>query len=134
MSAFFFDINIETLLDLERFEIIEKIQEVNSLEVCNILSGVERHVAAIIKAGHSELLKTQIREHGFRYQEDVYALIKTGNVEMIKYYLDYHSLSESAQKELIKLGNAQLAKIYQERFGFCSDSLKLAKWRGLLCA
>lgn len=123
---------VEKLLELGRFELIEKIPKVSSLDACRSCS--DRHVAAIIKAGHSELLKTQIREYGFRYQDDVYALIKTGNVEMIKYYLDYHSLSESAQKELIELGNAQLVKIYQERYGFCSDSLKLAKWRGLLCA
>lgn len=123
---------VEKLLELGRFELIEKIQEVSSLDARRLCS--DRHVAAIIKAGHSELLKTQIRKHGFRYEDDVEALIKTGNVEMIKYYLDYHSLSESAQKELIELGNAQLVKIYQERYGFCSDSLKLAKWRGLLCA
>lgn len=121
---------IEKLLDLGRFELIEKIQKVTTLDARR--SGSDRHVAAIIKAGHSELLKTQIRKHGFRYEDDVEALIKTGNVEMIKYYLDYHSLSESAQKELIELGNAQLAKIYQERYSFCSDSLKLAKWRGLI--
>lgn len=123
---------IEKLLDLGRFELIEKIQKVTTLDARRSCS--DRHVAAIIKAGHSELLKTQIKKHGFRYEDDVEALIKTGNVEMIKYYLDYHSLSESAQKELIELGNAQLVKIYQERYGFCSDSLKLAKWRGLLCA
>ncbi len=121
---------IEKLLDLGRFELIEKIQKVTTLDARR--SGSDRHVAAIIKAGHSELLKTQIRKHGFRYEDDVEALIKTGNVEMIKYYLDYHSLSESAQKELIELGNAQLAKIYQERYSFCSDSLKLAKWCGLI--
>lgn len=121
---------VEKLLELGRFELIEKIPKVSSLDACRSCS--DRHVAAIIKAGHSELLKTQIRKHGFRYEDDVEALIKTGNVEMIKYYLDYHSLSESAQKELIELGNAQLAKIYQERYSFCSDSLKLAKWRGLI--
>lgn len=121
---------IEKLLDLGRFELIEKIQKVTTLDARRSCS--DRHVAAIIKAGHSELLKTQIRKHGFRYEDDVEALIKTGNVKMIKYYLDYHSLSESAQKELIELGNAQLAKIYQERYSFCSDSLKLAKWRGLI--
>ena len=123
---------VEKLLELGRFELIEKIPKVSSLDACRSCS--DRHVAAIIKAGHSELLKTQIRKHGFRYEDDVEALIKTGNVEMIKYYLDYHSLSESAQKELIELGNAQLAKIYQVRYGFCSDSLKLAKWRGLISA
>ena len=123
---------IEKLLELGRFELIEKIQKVTTLDARRLCS--DRHVAAIIKAGHSELLKTQIRKHGFRYEDDVEALIKTGNVEMIKYYLDYHSLSESAQKELIELGNAQLAKIYQVRYGFCSDSLKLAKWRGLISA
>lgn len=121
---------VEKLLELGRFELIEKIQKVTTLDARR--SGSDRHVAAIIKAGHSELLKTQIRKHGFRYEDDVEALIKTGNVEMIKYYLDYHSLSESAQKELIELGNAHLAKIYQERYSFCSDSLKLAKWRGLI--
>lgn len=123
---------IEKLLELGRFELIEKIPKVSNLDARRSCS--DRHVAAIIKAGHSELLKTQIRKHGFRYEDDVEALIKTGNVEMIKYFLDYHSLSESAQKELIELGNAQLVKIYQERYGFCSDSLKLAKWRGVLCA
>ena len=123
---------MEKLLELGRFELIEKIQEVSSLNHPSALGEVARYVETILKAGRPELLKTQIRKYDDWFDEDVVLLIQSGNVEMIKYYLDYHCLCSAAQKELVKLANSQLIEMYQERYGFDADIAEMAQWRGLL--
>ena len=122
----------EALLKAGRFSLLEKIQEQGSLYVCNRLGFYSPHVAVILKAGHPELLKTQIRKYGNWQERDIPLLLKSGNKEMIKYYLDYHELKESGQKELVEFGDAELAQLYQMRYGFSNEVYQLAKWRGLL--
>lgn len=123
---------IEKLLELGRFELIEKIQEVSSFNRPSALGEVARYVEAILKAGYPQLLKIQIRKYDDWLDDDVVLLVQSGNLEMIKYYLDYHRLCSAAQKELVKLANSQLIEMYQERYGFDVDIAEMAKWRGLL--
>lgn len=125
---------IEKLLELERFELIEKIQEASSLNHPSALGEVARYVEAILKAGYPQLLKIQIQKYDDWLDDDVVLLVQSGNLEMIKYYLDYHHLCSAAQKELVKLANSQLIEMYQERYGFDADVAEMAKWRGLLSA
>lgn len=123
---------VEKLLELERFELIEKIQEVSSLNHPSALGEVACYVETILKAGYPQLLKIQIRKYDDWLYDDVVLLMQSGNLEMIKYYLDYHPLCSAAQKELVKLANSQLIEMYQERYGFDADIAEMAKWRGLL--
>ncbi len=125
---------MEKLLELERFELIEKIQEVSSLNHPSALGEVARYVEAILKAGYPQLLKIQIQKYDDWLDDDVVLLVQSGNLEMVKYYLDYHRLCSVAQKELVKLANSQLIEMYQERYGFDADIAEMAKWRGLLSA
>lgn len=123
---------MEKLLELGRFELIEKIQKVSSLNHPSALGEVARYVKAILKAGYPQLLKIQIQKYDDWFEDDVVLLVQSGNLEMIKYYLDYHRLCSAAQKELVKLANSQLIEMYQERYGFDADIAEMAKWRGLL--
>ena len=125
---------MEKLLELGRFELIEKIQEVSSLNHPSALGEVARYVEAILKAGYPQLLKIQIQKYDDWLDDDVVLLVQSGNLEMIKYYLDYHHLCSAAQKELVKLANSQLIEMYQERYEFDADIAEMAKWRGLLSA
>lgn len=122
----------EALLKAGRFSLLEKIQEQCSLYACDGLGGYSPHVAVILKAGHPELLKTQIRKYGNWQERDIPLLLKSGNNEMIKYYLDYHELKDSGQKELVEFGDAELVQLYQMRYGFSNEVYQLARWRGLL--
>lgn len=122
----------EELLIAGRFALLERIQEEVDLYAVDRLGRYSNHVTELIIDGHPELLKTQIRKYGRFRPTDVVLLLKSGNKEMIEYYLDYYALGEDGQKSLIELGDAALAQMYQKRYGFGDKARQLAEWRGLL--
>ena len=121
----------EELLRVRRFALLEKIQEQHSLYSTMDPRIFRAHVKVILRAGHPELLKTQIRRYGLR-EDDVCLLLDSGNQEIIRYYLEYYELEAIGQQALVGSRNAAVVQYYQERYGFLKGIRKQAEKFGLL--
>ena len=128
--------NLLKMLEKGRLKLIEKIQEVYSLNAINPMGRYFPHIETLIKHGCQYLLKTQIQKYGAWYEPQEILLINTGDTEMIRFYLEYHNFMAhpEAQRALIGLKQPGLVELYQKKYGFDKECYQLAVDNGLLSA
>ena len=128
--------NLLKMLEKGRLKLIEKIQEVCSFNAVNAVGKYFPNIETLIKHGCQYLLKTQIQKYDAWFEPQEILLIETGDVEMIRYYLEYHNFMAhpQAQQALIGLKQPDLIEFYQKKYGFDKECYQLAVENGLLSA
>lgn len=104
------------LLEEERFELIEKLQITNDL---NLVSGGHKlpNVRYLLENGYAKLVKNTIDKRDLSDSE-LAALIKSGDAEMFEYHIMRHNLSEHDQRVLIGSGTSEMIQkfLLSDRF------------------
>ncbi len=107
---------LKGLLEEERFELIEKLQITDEL---NLVSGglTLPNVRYLLENGYAKLVKNTIDKRDLSDSE-LAALIKSGDEEMFEYYIMRHNLSEHDQRVLIGSGTSEMIQkfLLSDRF------------------
>ena len=103
------------------------------LKVCSrnvIIPYIRMHtlyphpLVQLIKSGNEQYIKTYIDFHGLSWDTSQAALIDLQNRELIKYFICRYELFDNAQVRLVQTQDEELLKMYVERHGL-GNSAKL---------